>query len=149
MSGQESGERRIVVGVDGSPSSRQALRWAVRQATLTRSVVDAVTAWHDPASYAGYAWLITDTCDADLAAKTLSEAVDGTVHAMPRPGQSWQAAGFEAIITFGLVLMVLNLANGPKLNGPFVPLATAAGPGRLTGESEAAGAVRTTVPRQE
>jgi hypothetical protein len=28
---------------------------------------------------------------------------------MPKPGQSWQAAGFEAIITFGLVLMVLNL----------------------------------------
>jgi MIP family channel proteins len=45
---------------------------------------------------------------------------------MPQPGQSWQAAGFEAIITFGLVLMVLNLANGPKLNGPFVPLAVGA-----------------------
>jgi glycerol uptake facilitator-like aquaporin len=36
------------------------------------------------------------------------------------------AACFEAIITFGLVLMVLNLANGPKLNGPFVPLAVGA-----------------------
>ena len=45
---------------------------------------------------------------------------------MPQPGMSWQAAGFEAIITFGLVLMVLNLANGPKLNGPFVPLAVGA-----------------------
>jgi len=45
---------------------------------------------------------------------------------MPKPGQSWQAAGFEAIITFGLVLMILNLANGPKLNGPFVPLAVGA-----------------------
>ena len=45
---------------------------------------------------------------------------------MPKPGQSWQAAGFEAVITFGLVLMVLNLANGPKLNGPFVPLAVGA-----------------------
>jgi glycerol uptake facilitator-like aquaporin len=45
---------------------------------------------------------------------------------MPKPGQSWQAAGFEAILTFGLVLMVLNLANGPKLNGPFVPLAVGA-----------------------
>jgi MIP family channel proteins len=42
---------------------------------------------------------------------------------MPKPGQSWQAAVFEAILTFGLILMVLNLANGPKLNGPFVPLA--------------------------
>jgi aquaporin Z len=45
---------------------------------------------------------------------------------MPKPGQSWQAVGFEVIITFGLVLMVLNMANGPKLNGPFVPLAVGA-----------------------
>jgi glycerol uptake facilitator-like aquaporin len=44
----------------------------------------------------------------------------------PPHGMSWQATGFEAIITFGLVLMVLNLANGPKLNGPFVPLAVGA-----------------------
>ena len=45
---------------------------------------------------------------------------------MPQSGMSWQAAAFEAIITFGLVLMILNLANGPKLNGPFVPLAVGA-----------------------
>jgi glycerol uptake facilitator-like aquaporin len=45
---------------------------------------------------------------------------------MPPHGHPWQAVGFEAIITFGLVLMVLNLANGPKLNGPFVPLAVGA-----------------------
>lgn len=41
----------------------------------------------------------------------------------PPPGLSWQSASFEAIITFGLVLMILNMANGPKLNGPFVPFA--------------------------
>jgi glycerol uptake facilitator-like aquaporin len=45
---------------------------------------------------------------------------------MPQAGHDWSAAGFEAIITFGLVLMVLNLANGPKLNGPFIPLAVGA-----------------------
>ena len=45
---------------------------------------------------------------------------------MPHPGMSWQAAGFEAILTFGLVLMVLNMANGPKRNGPYVPLAVGA-----------------------
>jgi nucleotide-binding universal stress UspA family protein len=78
---QQPGDRRIVVGVDGSPSSRYALSWAVRQAALTGSVVDAVIAWHDPASYAGYAWLIADTCDADLAAKTLSETVDSAIPA--------------------------------------------------------------------
>ena len=53
--------------------------------------------------------------------------VEGNLAAtMPPPGLAWQAAGFEAIITFGLVLMVLNMANGPKLNGPFVPLAVGA-----------------------
>ena len=45
---------------------------------------------------------------------------------LPQPGQDWQAVGFEAIITFGLILMILNLADGPKLNGPFVPLAVGA-----------------------
>jgi glycerol uptake facilitator-like aquaporin len=45
---------------------------------------------------------------------------------MPPAGMHWQAAGFEAVITFGLVLMILNMANGPKLNGPFVPLAVGA-----------------------
>ena len=39
---------------------------------------------------------------------------------------SWQAVGFEAILTFGLVLTILNLANGRKLNGPFIPLAVGA-----------------------
>jgi nucleotide-binding universal stress UspA family protein len=78
---RQPGDRRIVAGVDGSPSSREALRWAVRQAALTGSVVDAVIAWHDRASYAGYAWLIADTRDADLAATALSEAVGSTIPA--------------------------------------------------------------------
>ena len=39
---------RIVVGVDGSASSRTALRWAVRQANLTNGTVDAVLAWEIP-----------------------------------------------------------------------------------------------------
>jgi len=70
-----------VVGVDGSPPSREVLRWAVWQAALTGSVVDAAIAWHDPAGYGGYGWLIADTSYADLAAKTLSDAVDSTVTA--------------------------------------------------------------------
>ena len=36
------------------------------------------------------------------------------------------AACFEAILTFGMVLMVLSMANGPKLDGQFVPLAVGA-----------------------
>jgi nucleotide-binding universal stress UspA family protein len=47
-------QRRIVVGVDGSPASLDALRWAVAQAALTGAVVEAVTAWQFPATYGGY-----------------------------------------------------------------------------------------------
>ena len=42
---------RIVVGVDGSPSSVQALKWAFGQAVLTGSAIDAVCAWHYPNTY--------------------------------------------------------------------------------------------------
>jgi len=42
---------RIVVGVDGSDSAQAALEWALRQAKLTGGRVEAVTAWHYPASY--------------------------------------------------------------------------------------------------
>ncbi|MFO1058930.1 MAG: aquaporin [Dongiaceae bacterium] len=44
----------------------------------------------------------------------------------PQPGLALAAAGFEAILTFGMVLMVLSMANGPKLNGQFIPLAVGA-----------------------
>jgi len=40
-----AGTGRIVAGVDGSDSSRDALRWAIQQAKLTGASVDAVMAW--------------------------------------------------------------------------------------------------------
>lgn len=50
----EQPESRVVVGVDGSESSRQALRWAAFLATATSSTVQAVTAWQ-PLSANGWA----------------------------------------------------------------------------------------------
>ncbi|WP_316745426.1 universal stress protein [Streptomyces sp. MK7] len=41
-------EPRVVVGVDGSPSSYAALRWAVRYARLVGGVVEAIHAWDTP-----------------------------------------------------------------------------------------------------
>lgn len=38
----------IVVGVDGSPSSVDALRWAAKQASLTGSRIEAVLSWQYP-----------------------------------------------------------------------------------------------------
>jgi nucleotide-binding universal stress UspA family protein len=71
----DANDRRIVAGVDGSPSSRAALRWAIRQAKLTGAVVDAVCAWRLPA---GYEWAPDTTGGADFQAealKNLTEAV--------------------------------------------------------------------------
>ena len=51
-----AGSAKIVVGVDGSPSSRAALRWAVRQAVLTAGTVDAVMAWQVPMILRTSAW---------------------------------------------------------------------------------------------
>ncbi len=75
----ESPGRRIVVGIDGSPSSKAALKWAVRQAAMSGGTVEAITAWHYPAMYGGYGWVPVSAVDPvnfdEIARKTLSEAV--------------------------------------------------------------------------
>jgi nucleotide-binding universal stress UspA family protein len=42
---------RIVVGVDGSTQSQQALRWAARIASTTHTAINAVAVWDYPATY--------------------------------------------------------------------------------------------------
>jgi nucleotide-binding universal stress UspA family protein len=42
---------RIVVGVDGSPESERALRWAAEQARMTDRELHAVISWHVPVDY--------------------------------------------------------------------------------------------------
>ncbi len=41
---------RVVVGVDGSPESVEALSWAAGYAAATGAVITAVHAWHYPAA---------------------------------------------------------------------------------------------------
>jgi len=77
---------------------------------------------------AGAYWLVQFVAAAcgSLLARAFFGSRGHLAATMPPHDLSWQAAGFEALITFGLVLMILNMANGPKLNGPFVPLAVGA-----------------------
>ena len=65
---------RIVVGVDGSPPSTQALRWAVGLAKLTGQEVQAVSAWTQPTAY-GWGPILDDTDWEDNARVVLAEAV--------------------------------------------------------------------------
>jgi nucleotide-binding universal stress UspA family protein len=62
----------IVVGVDGSPASRRALRWALDIARLTGAAVRAVTVWRIPVSYAH----VPDWSDMDLAGAASSTLVE-------------------------------------------------------------------------
>jgi len=45
---ESNAEPRVVVGVDGSPESIEALRWAARYATATGAAITAVHAYHYP-----------------------------------------------------------------------------------------------------
>jgi nucleotide-binding universal stress UspA family protein len=77
------GADRIVVGVDGSPSSLAALRWAVRQAKLTGGTVDAIIAWQIPVTPGGFGWVpveVEEEGDFEGAAKkVLDQAIGDAV----------------------------------------------------------------------
>lgn len=45
---------RIVVGIDGSEASKDALRWAARQAEMTGASLEAVLTWQLPLTAYGY-----------------------------------------------------------------------------------------------
>ncbi len=70
---------RIVVGVDGSPSADEALRWAIQQAQLAGGTVDALSAWEYPPSLGGVGMApvgMYDSTDfSQVAASTLAEAI--------------------------------------------------------------------------
>jgi nucleotide-binding universal stress UspA family protein len=72
-----------VAGVDGSPSSLAALRWAVRQAALTGASVQAVIAWQYPAPVSGYGWApvaVLEVADyEEIAEKVVTEAISTAV----------------------------------------------------------------------
>jgi len=103
---------RIVVGVDGSPISKKALRWAVDQARLTGATVDAVIAWQIPEAMTGQAWvalLVDEPSFGVLAEKELTEAIsevagpDPDVTINPVVVQGWPAE------------VLLNAAEGADL----------------------------------
>lgn len=66
---------RIVVGVDGSPASVRALRWALDQAELTGAAIQAVCAWEGSSGRGPKVPVYPDDDPAELAAVKLSEAI--------------------------------------------------------------------------
>jgi nucleotide-binding universal stress UspA family protein len=81
MTSRETPGGVVVVGVDGSESSKDALRWAMRYARMAGATVRAVTVWHFPASFGwGPVPAIPEMdleADARAALKETVEAVAG------------------------------------------------------------------------
>ena len=70
------GHGRIVVGIDGSPTSPcRALDPAARQAELTGAVLEPVIAWEWPTSYGWAIGLPADVSPANDAQKVLDDAL--------------------------------------------------------------------------
>lgn len=73
MPGTDETAAVIVVGVDGSPGSHDALRWAAGQARLTGATLRAVASWRWP----NYVTRVPPGADpAGDTARTLREAVE-------------------------------------------------------------------------
>ncbi|MEU5523359.1 universal stress protein [Streptomyces sp. NPDC093250] len=66
---------RVVVGVDGSPASYEALRWAVRYARAMGTVVEAVHAWETPSSTGWAGPVIEPDFDVEQARQRFAEAL--------------------------------------------------------------------------
>ncbi len=68
----------IVVGVDGSTSSREAIRWAIDEARLRKTKVDAVFAWQSPL-VVGVQYIPADLIDPEALDRHAQEIVDAAV----------------------------------------------------------------------
>jgi nucleotide-binding universal stress UspA family protein len=116
--GREGGERRrrVLVGVDGSEGSKDALRWAARQADTTGASLDVLMTWEVPVVPYGV-WSGYDV--GREAQEILNEAVDEVLGAgrvrdvtvtvvEGQPGPALLAAAEDADL-----LVVGSRGNGP------------------------------------
>ncbi|MDH6127316.1 universal stress protein [Kitasatospora sp. GP82] len=104
-------KERIVVGVDGSKPSQDALRWAVRQARLVTGVVQAVIAWDYPQLYGLSSWVPTpeNPTPEGVARSVLSATIDEVV-GPERP------VGIQSVVSRGSAAQVLlEAAEGASL----------------------------------
>lgn len=110
----------IVVGVDGSPSSKAALRWAIEQAGRTGARVQAVSAWEFPAYY-GMGAIPPYQDMAALTGKILSESVHEILgpSAPPVPVLETVVAGHPAQVLIDMSAYAALLVVGSRGHGAF------------------------------
>jgi nucleotide-binding universal stress UspA family protein len=122
--GEEPSRGRIVVGTDGSPNSRAALAWALREATVHGACVQVVHAWHPPyisGPYGGQA-LPTGPFE-EAAVQVLDEALAAAgADSVPVPISRVTACGSAARTLIGLAEGAELLVVGSRGLGSFASL---------------------------
>jgi nucleotide-binding universal stress UspA family protein len=68
----------IVVGIDGSEASKEALAWALEEAGLRRSTLRVVYAWRSPL-VGGRSYIPPELFDPEVLRRSAQELLDGFV----------------------------------------------------------------------
>ncbi|MFF3460599.1 universal stress protein [Streptomyces sp. NPDC002730] len=98
----------VVVGVDGSPSSHAALRWAVRHAKLIGGDVVAVAAWELPGAHGWSAPAVDAEFDEEIA----EQGLVGELHKVL--GESGAAEVRKRLVRGNPVEVLLSEAEGAE-----------------------------------
>jgi nucleotide-binding universal stress UspA family protein len=120
----EQDRPRIVVGVDGSEPSRQALRWAQRLAAGAGATMEAVIAWQYPVMTGwGAAAMPLDYDLAQAMEKLLTDTVDAIFGADRPAGLKLTVAeGHPASVLLERSADALMLVVGSRGHGGFMGL---------------------------
>jgi nucleotide-binding universal stress UspA family protein len=117
MTSTPPGPPRIVVGVDGSEHSKQALRWAARIAASEGATLDAIAAWEFPTMIGWNAMPPGYSPKLDIE-KSLTETVD-EVFGENRPAdmrlRSFEGSAASVLLTISkgaLMLVVGSRGHG-------------------------------------
>lgn len=100
---------RIVVGIDGSPSSRAALRWAVRYADLVGGRVEAVSAWEVPGMASWSAPAVDADFDEGQAEQGLVEEVRAVL------GENGGSLVHERLVRGNAADVLVDFAQGAEM----------------------------------
>jgi nucleotide-binding universal stress UspA family protein len=110
---RETGRKRIVVGVDDSPSSKAALLWAMRQAELTGAAVEAVMAWHYPMTLNRAAWAVITPDDVAKIGALFARQLSGAIAEAAAPHSQVQVSA--AVRQGNAAQVLLDAADGADL----------------------------------
>jgi nucleotide-binding universal stress UspA family protein len=72
----------IVVGIDGSTGSHEALKWAIQEARLRDAPLRVVQAWRYPSIVGGYGYVAPEEMDTELLTSAANDILENALNAV-------------------------------------------------------------------